>query len=134
MSAGLSCQAVLSMIMIFHSLYWGSAWLARTSLMASSALLRSIPNRFCSASRRGRIWPVGNWRLACCPQRTWAADRDAVPVELAFQQQSTAALAHDLQIYGPRRSIGKSTMKSCKQSATGSLPSRSHAAAKRAGS
>ena len=63
MSAGLSCQAVLSMIMIFHSIVLGSAWLARTSLMASSALLGSIPNRFCSASRRGRIWPgaIGGW-------------------------------------------------------------------------
>ena len=39
--------------MIFQSVYLGSAWPARTSLMANSALLGSIPSRRCSASRLG---------------------------------------------------------------------------------
>ena len=63
------------MTTIFQSVFLGSAWLARTSLVASSALLGSIPSRRCSASRRGRIWAVGSWRLACWPQKTWAGSQ-----------------------------------------------------------
>ena len=78
------------------------------------------------------------------------ADRDAVPAGLAFQLQSTAALAHDkgpTPICGPIKkanepppyvlSLGNQPWKVCEQSAipvTGSLCSRSHAAAECAGS
>ena len=72
-SVGLSCHPVFSIMTCFQSLYFGSAWLARISLMASSGLLESICSRFCSASSRGRIWSVGSCRLACCPQRTYVA-------------------------------------------------------------
>ena len=69
-SVGLSCHMVLSNTTVFHSLYFGSAWLARISLMVSSGFFVSKFSFFRSISRRGRTSFVWSCKLASCPQRT----------------------------------------------------------------